>query len=102
MLNAIEQVSISVNTNTVAMSSFVGSDTIHKSVLGATVDGLSRQRGNGSLQWVRSLHQCSYVRYGCGPNGPMARFLVIIVVLTVRERRSNGHNDSNGYIAPPW
>jgi hypothetical protein len=45
--------------NTVAMSSLVGSDTIHKSVLGATVDGLSRQRGNRPLQWVRSLHQCS-------------------------------------------
>jgi hypothetical protein len=36
------------------------------------------------------------------PNGPMASFLIIIVVLTIREHQSNDYNASNGHIPLPW
>ena len=37
-----------------------------------------------------------------GPNGSMASFLIITIVLIVQEFQSNGYNASNGHIASPW
>jgi hypothetical protein len=70
--------------NAVAMSSLVGSDTIHKSVLGATVDGISRQRCNGSSPTDKRPSLMQFCPLRRSPNGPMASFLVITAVLTVR------------------
>jgi hypothetical protein len=76
--------------NVVAMGSLVSSDTIHKSVLGAIVNGLSRHDVTDlsndkkfSINVVMSIVH--------GPNGPMARFLVITIFLTILEHRSNGY-----------
>jgi hypothetical protein len=80
----------------------VGSDTIHKSVLGAAFDGINRQRHNRSFQRVREPSLMRFHPLGHGPNGPMASFPAITVFLAVLEHQSNGRDTSNGHIDPPW
>jgi hypothetical protein len=67
----------------VAMSSLVGLDTIHKSVLGATVDEISRQQCNRSSPMDKMPSSMQFCPLRRGPNGLMARFLVITIVLTI-------------------
>jgi hypothetical protein len=69
--------------NPVTMSSLVVSDTIHKSVLGEKIDGISRHQCNESCPMDERPSSMHFFPLHRGPNGLMVIFLVINVSLTI-------------------
>jgi len=76
--------------------------TIRKSVLDATLDGINRQCHNGLFQRVGMPRSIQFHLLWHSPNGPMVNVSAITTFLAILERRSNGRDDSNGHISPPW
>jgi hypothetical protein len=76
--------------------------TVGKSVLGARLDGISRQLGNRISPMGEKPSLMQFCPLRRGPNGLMARFSDHKCHSNHSGCRSNGYTISNGYIASPW
>jgi hypothetical protein len=76
--------------------------TIGKSILGAMINEINRQRHNKLIQWVGMPQSMQFHLLWRGPNGLMEIFLAITVVQAILERWANGQDASNSHISSPW
>jgi hypothetical protein len=76
--------------------------TIHKSVLGATLDEINRYYHNKLFQQEGTPQSMQFHLLWRGPNGPRANVLEITVFLAILECHSNCRDTSNAHISSPW